>query len=285
MRVSTEVYSDLAYVYDGSLEGLLSAVFAAYERHENPNDVEPESRLQPRLGQYVYEVPTNLEHATRVRNGLRRSCGNAVFEAVLYASLSDDPHAGTAAYRFVRYAMDVHRKQFGRRYSAFSNAAHPDVAPICHLKRHVGCEKEHMLQFIRFEELEGGLWFARCNPNASVVPLVMDHFAARFNTQPFIIFDEVHELAGVYTGADWRLVKPEGPELQLPDKAAGEAAMQRAWRRFYQAVSVESRYNPELRRQFMPKRLWKNLTEMQTDPSALVDSLPAPALHAAAALQ
>lgn len=285
MRVSTEICSDLAYAYDGSLEGLLSAVFAAYERHENPSDVEPEGRLQPRLGQYVYRVPTNLEHAARVRNGLHRSCGYAAFEAVLYASLSDDPHAGTAAYRFVRYAMDVHRKQHGRRCSALSNAAHPAVEPICRLRKHVVSEKEHMLQFIRFEELEGGIWFARCNPNASVVPLVMDHFAARFNTQPFIIFDEVHKLAGVYMGADWHLVKPEGPELQLPGKAEGELAMQQAWRRFYQAVSVESRYNPELRRQFMPKRLWKNLTEMQTDPSVLVDSLPLDIRREAAALQ
>lgn len=285
MRMNAEVYSDLAYTYDGSLEGLLSAIFAAYARREDPNDVEPESRLQARLGQYVYEVPTNLEHAARVRRGVIRTCGNAAFEAVLYASLSDEAHAGTAAYRFVRYAMDVHRKQHGRRYSALSNAAHPAVEPICRLRKHIVSEKEHMLQFIRFEELEGGVWFARCNPNASVVPLVMDHFAARFNTQPFIIFDEVHELAGVYTGTEWHLVKPEGAELQLPEKAAGEAAMQQAWRRFYQAVSVESRYNPELRRQFMPRRLWKNLTEMQTDPAAVVNSLPRPSSASTLVLQ
>lgn len=266
MRVSSEICSDIAYVYDGSPEGLLSAAFAAYARHENPSDVEPENRLQARLGQCVYEVPTNLEHALRVRNGLCRHCGKAAFEAVLCTSLSDDAHAGTAAYRFIRYAMDVHRRQNGYRSSALSNMTHPDVEPICRLRRHVSNEKERMLQFIRFEELEGGLWFARCNPNASVIPLVMDHFAARFNTQAFIIFDEAHNLAGVHTGESWHLVKTDAAMLDLPEKAAGELAMQQAWRRFYRAVAVESRYNPELRRQFMPKRLWKNLTEMQREP-------------------
>lgn len=285
MRVNAEVYSDLAYTYDGSLEGLLSAIFAAYARRESPNDVEPESRLQARLGQYVYQVPTNLEHASRVRRGIIRTCGNAAFEAVLYASLSDEAHAGTAAYRFVRYAMDVYRKQNGTRYGILPNAAHPAVEPICRLKKHIVSEKEHMLQFIRFEELEGGIWFARCNPNASVIPLVMDHFAARFNTQPFIVFDEVHELAGVYAGKEWSLVKTSAALLELPDKAAGEAAMQQAWRRFYQTVSVESRYNPELCRQFMPKRLWKNLTEMQTDPAAVVNSLPRPSSPSTLVLQ
>ena len=29
-----DIYDEVAYAYDGSLEGLLSAVFAAYERHE-----------------------------------------------------------------------------------------------------------------------------------------------------------------------------------------------------------------------------------------------------------
>ena len=41
--------------------------------------------------------------------------------------------------------------------------------------------------------------------------------------------------------------------------------MKDAWKRFYRTIAVESRYNPELRRQFMPKRLWKNITELQED--------------------
>lgn len=126
-----------------------------------------------------------------------------------------------------------------------------------------------MRQFIRFEHLrdeDSDFWFARCNPKSSVVPLVMDHFVERFNVQPFIIYDENHGMAGVYEGQRWYLVRTgEDPTLHLPDKAADEVPMQQAWKRFYRAVAVESRYNPELRRHFMPKRLWKNLTEMQED--------------------
>ena len=39
--------------------------------------------------------------------------------------------------------------------------------------------------------------------------------------------------------------------------------MQQAWRLFYRSVSIDARYNPELRTHFMPKRFWKNLTEVQ----------------------
>ena len=41
--------------------------------------------------------------------------------------------------------------------------------------------------------------------------------------------------------------------------------MQQAWKRFYDTVAVEARYTPELRRPLMPKRFWKNITEMQED--------------------
>ena len=67
----------------------------------------------------------------------------------------------------------------------------------------------------------------------------------------------------MYAGDDWHLVKTDA--LNLPDRAADERTMQQAWKRFYKTVAVESRYNPELRRQFMPKRLWENITEMQEE--------------------
>ena len=76
-----DIYDEVAYAYDGSLEGLLSAVFAAYERHERPTDVAPEERLQPRLGQRVALIPTDQDRARRVMSTLRRPCGRAAARA------------------------------------------------------------------------------------------------------------------------------------------------------------------------------------------------------------
>lgn len=260
--VSEEPLVDVAYGYDGTLEGLLSAVFEAYARREDPQDVAPASVLQPRLGQTVRIVETDEERAVRVRRGLRSRCGDAVYDAVKHASLSDQPDAGTVVYRFIRYAMAQNRPGRARR-RVLNDLAHPAVQPLHRLERSVLNERHRMLQFLRFEHLENGVWFARCNPAASVIPLLMDWFSGRFNTQPFIIFDEAHNVAGVYEGRDWYLVETE--HVDLPDRASEERLMQQAWKRFYDTVAVEARYNPELRRQFMPKRFWKNLTEMQED--------------------
>lgn len=292
---SPEIYDEIAYAYDGSLEGLLTAIFASYERRERPTDVEPEERLQPRLGQRVAVIETDTPKAERVLSGVRRQCGWQAELALKRAACSDEPGAGTAAYRFVRYAMDEQKrrrcehcrkrgsckgrggmgpcpKQRGR---AFSDITHPAVGRLFRISRSISQECEHMRQFARFQHLRGegaDLWFARVNPKAAVVPLVMAHFVERMSDAPFIIYDEVHHMAGVYDGGDWYLVSTRGAgdlESALPDATADEALFAQAWRTFYRSVAINARYNPELRRHFMPKRFWKNLTELRDQPAAL----------------
>lgn len=284
-----ELYDSVAYLYDGTLEGLFTAVFCAFERHETPMDVCRTDSYQPRLSQLAVTIETSLPKADRVRAGILRACGRRGYRRVRRAALSDDPSAASAVYRFIAFAMAENAKRpcstcprRGTCRSAFTNpkltscpkvvgrliddVANPAIKPVHKLSMFVNRECEHMRQFLRFQELEGGLFYARCNPKANVVPLIMDHFAERFNVQPFIIYDENHHIAGISEGGNWQLVNTRDwpdHELRLPPTTASEATMAEAWRRFYRALAVDCRYNPELRRCFMPKRLWKNITEVQ----------------------
>lgn len=247
-----------AYLYDGTFEGLLCAIFDTYARKEAPLDVSTEETLQLRLGQSIHYVPTSPAIAERVHKGIVRTCGRGVFEAVRDASLSDHPDKGSIICTFVRYSMRI-------KCNTLNHLTHPEVEPFLRIHRAVLNERHRMMQFLRFEERQGGVWFAQCNPNANVVPLLMDWFMGRFNTQPFIIYDETHHIAGVYEGKGWYLVQSN--EITPPPKTADELLMEHAWKRFYDTVAVEARYNPELRVNFMPKRLWKNIVEV-------ADSLP-----------
>ena len=255
---------DVAYLYDDTLEGLLSAVFLAYERHEVPLDVVPSERFEPRLGQSAIAVETDFARAERVRRGVVRICGRRAFTAIMRASTCDDPDTGTIIYRFVRYAMA--RPSNRHSHPILDELTTPEVVDLHRLEKHAINECEKMRQFVRFSHLENGIWFARVNPNASVVPLVMGHFTGRFNDQPFIIYDEAHEIAGVYDGFTWELVR--GQAANVPEATARDRQIQDAWKRFYDVLSIDARYNPELRRHFMPVRFWKNLTEMRPETPA-----------------
>lgn len=267
---------EIALVYDGSLEGLLTAIFISYSERISPQDIFSAERFQARLGQVIREITTDTNLALRVQQGICRRCGPVTFEAVKAVSLSDDPDIGSIIYRFLQYALKKNKPQDcarcvrkmkcgglcsqNQKNSALNDITHPAVAPFLLADRAVHNERHRMMQFLRFERLEGDLWFARCNPNASVVPLLMDWFVGRFNTQAFLIYDEVHHLAGVYEGREWYLVKTD--KIQTPEHSKDELLMQQAWKRFYRTIAVESRYNPELRQHFMPKRFWRNIIEM-----------------------
>lgn len=278
-----------AYLYDGSVEGLLTAVFKTYEHKEHPVDLCPIAQHQPRLGQEIRIIETDIELALRVQRGICRTAGYTVFNVIKTAALADEPTTGISVYHFIRYCMDernaadFHRNKKGEalpnskltdagcgpallKGSAAPAILHPSVEPVLKLERFVQNERHHIIQFLRFEELEGGLWCARCNPKASVVPLIMDWFSARFNIQPFVIYDENHHVAGIYEGADWHLFKTD--TFTPPPLSENERVMQDAWKRFYDTLTIEARYNPELRRQFMPKRFWKNITEVKDMASA-----------------
>lgn len=265
MTAAPDIYDELVYVYDGTPEGMLSAVFAAYARREEPAEVMRAADFQPSLLRTPITVLTNAEHASRVSAGLRKRLGRNVQRQVMKVSLSGRPDAGTVLYRFVRFAMDGD----GKRHR---DITHPQVKPFFDVARSVGNECEKIRQFARFQHLkddEREVWFARINPKDAVVPLVMGHFVERFNVQPFILYDEVHGIAGVWDGRSWYLVEANDETLTLPGMDATEAVMQDAWRTFYDTLAIDARYNPELRRHFMPKRFWKNLTEMQDVAPAL----------------
>ena len=249
-----EPYLGLAYTHDGTLEGLFSAIFAAYANHQNPLDIADAAIFQPRLAQEVQFIETNEEHAARVATGIVKAGGRDTFHAVRKAFTNSNPDAGTIIFRFVQAQMKERRYLLNR----LSDSA---VEPLFQLVRAVDNECERMRQFVRFSHLDNGGWFAVCNPQHNVIPLVMNWFAARFNDQPFAIYDEVHHIAGVYEGKQWYLVRTDS--LPAPSYASEENLMQEAWRMFYRTLSIDARYNPELRRQHMPVRYWRNLTEMQ----------------------
>ena len=263
-NASVEPLQHVAYVYDGTTEGLLTAVFQTYALHERPEDMLRQDALQPRLGQSIRFIDTDNALAHRVKVGICKRAGRQAWEAVLHASLSDEPQAGMVVCCFVWHIM---ARPAAQNKGLIHDLAHPIAGPVAKLSRSVMNERHLMQQFLRFEHFENDVWFARCNPKANVVPLLMDWFAGRFNTQRFIIYDEVHNVAGIYDGSGWCLAQTD--EVHLPLHAKDEALMQAAWKGFYDAVAIPARYHPELQRHFMPKRFWKNILEVK-------DELPEP---------
>jgi probable DNA metabolism protein len=244
--------AQLVYLYDGTLEGMLTAVFEAFRRKEEPLNVVQENDLQQSLLCSYVPILTNGALAERVRDGIARTLGERCYDTVKRVFLSEDENRGGVLVRYLLYTMRKGRK-------SCVHLAHPAVNAFELLLNQVNKEAHYMLQFVRFAQLDNGVYFSRIEPKASVVPLIMGHFAARFNIQPFMIHDARHHLTGVFDTQRWWLV--DARDIQLPQQTAVEDEYQALWQTFYDTIAIEERRNPTCQRNFMPKRFWGNLCE------------------------
>ena len=260
-----------------------------------PIDIAPEERLQPVSASACRSSPPTRPGPAR-HGHPAPPVGRAAALAVTRAACSDEPGAGTAVYRFARYAIDEQSiahastvasappaqgrggmgpcpKQRGRAFD-ITHPAGERLLPHFALGRS-GMRAYAPVRALPAPAGEGAdVWFARVNPGKPGGAAYHGSFRGTSRRAALHHLRRVHHLAGVYDGGDWQLVNTEGAgdlERALPDRTADEAPQSEAWRTFYKG-SIDARYHPELRRQFMPKRL-------RTSPSCRKPRRPAPALR------
>lgn len=241
-----------AYTYDGTFDGFLSAVFAAYENRETPEEIVEAGVLQEVFGRVAREISTVEARARRVEKGIVKTMGSPAFEKIWQTFLSGEPDKATLLYRYIRRGFEIGR-------GIYNNISHNDVLPIEKLHFAVTHEAHLLTGFVRFSEMEGGIFYSKITPKNSVIPLIMPHFVDRFSIQPMIVHDAAHNLVGVYDLKEWYLVETDNLNVPAPDE--NELNYRRMWKSFYESIAIMERTNPVCRRSLMPMRFWPNMTE------------------------
>lgn len=261
-------------VYDDTWEGFLTAVFHAYAAGAADISIASCARCQPCWEQEVREVPTDDALSQRVIRGIIRAMGQTGYEQVWTGFLSGDPRKEEVLFAFIRLGMKAERR-------VHQLITDDRVIAMNQLSGLVGREAHLLLQFTRFSCMEGGVYYAAITPENHCLPLIMPHFADRFNIQPFLIHDKNRRLAGVFDRREWVIAPAEG--LILPDSTADQKAWERMWKAFYDTIAIRERENPRCRMNHMPKKFWKNMVEMTLSPTP--DDLPLPSQPRPAAIR
>ena len=240
------------YVYDGSFEGFLCCVFAAFERRETPVEMVPEEELQPSLFDYYY-VETDFIKAERVNRGIYDKISAYGAQQVQYGFLSCLENKEVHLLRYIRLGFQV-----GRKISQL--LADPVVDLIEKTVRHVRHEAHLYTGFVRFQEVNQVL-AAEIEPKNYVLPIIAGHFCDRYPMESFIIADKTHNMALAYSNGKKEIFPFE--RFDMPTLTDKEREIQGLWKRFYDTIAIEGRINPKCRRSHMPKRYWNKLTELK----------------------
>lgn len=248
------------YVCKDSLEGILSAVHAAYMSrygHEYQS-IEAGEYGEISMFEEMISVVTDMDKARRVADAIVHKISGLAWHWVKYGAMSCHMDKADTIYKFLVLGFCI-----GPKVTEY--LAEPSVNRLMKLSRGVSRETDHAYGFVRFRELRSGLLFSSFSPKHHQLPLIGNHFADRFPMENWMIYDERRQEVCVHeAGKGWFIADSVTADMAaVNDISDSQADFEQWWRTFYDTIGIRERENPVCRRNMMPKMYWRNMTEMQ----------------------
>lgn len=250
------------YVFDGTLEGLLTAIFEFYERKPGKIQLVAINHFESVLLDEVLQITSDETKAKRVWNGLKKKIGPDWLLRFYKAFLSEDAATFQQLFNFACYIFD-------NAAGAEKNFGHPAVLAVSKMDKSVNREKHRMKAFIRFQETADDFFYAAIEPDFNVLPLIMPFFKNRYADQPWIIYD-LKRHYGLYYDLNRveEIVLEEKPKLKTASTFLSEDVLHNKeqlygllWKDYFKSTNIPARKNMKLHIRHVPKRYWKYLTE------------------------
>ena len=160
------------YVFDGTMDGLLTAVFDAYALKEQPEELLKSGDALPLFCERRYQVATDEDKAQRVWAGLEKRLEREALKLISVSWLSELQELSSPLFHYIYKVF--------KQGNISRNFADPDVLSVTNIARRVLHEQLRMKQFIRFQKAKDGTYLAVVAPDHNVLPLITDHFSDRF---------------------------------------------------------------------------------------------------------
>lgn len=245
--------------YDGSFEGILTAVYEIYARKLKQVKLLPNGIYSAALFTDELAVVTDENRAKRVLLGLTQKIATGGVQRLYAAHLAEILEEDNPIIGYIRYVFDNEKNiedDYGNRY----------VLRISEIVRMVRREKHRMEAFIRFKKLKDETFYATVDPDFNVLPLILKHFRNRYADQKWIIYDTRRAFGLYYDLHQVEYITLDFSEDVIGENIASkyesdEGIYQVLWKEYFKSVNIGSRKNNKLHLRHVPKRYWKNLTE------------------------
>ena len=251
------------FCYDKTFDGLLSCLFDSYSLKDYPEQLLAVGEPLPLFCDHHYTVVTDETKSARVWKHITSKLSAAGTRELTHCWLSELPDIDMLLFRYLRKTIDS-------PCSIETNFADEDVLELSKIYKKVSYEAHRLIQFARFQKTSDGTYFAPLEPQFNTLPLAIHHFVDRFADEKFLIYDMKRHYGFYYdmhTTTEVTLTDEEerinNGRLNEAFADANETKYQQLWRSYYDTIAIKERINPRKRRQDMPVRYWKYLTEMQ----------------------
>ncbi|MEO6584417.1 MAG: TIGR03915 family putative DNA repair protein [Ferruginibacter sp.] len=246
--------------YDGTYEGLFSAIFEIYEYRFSDVEIYETGFVNTSFFGGVHLVHTDAEKSKRVYKKLEQRISAKAMNNLYKAFLSGEKKMPGVLLRLVQYVL-------ASKVSVECDYNNADILWVQQMSRKVDREKHRMEAFVRFQLAKDELYYAIVQPDYNVLPLISNHFEKRYAGQRWLIYDSIRKY-GIY----YDLHKVETVEMTFNPDMDNEGTItelsdpdenlyQQLWQQYFTSINIKARKNMKLHLQHIPRRYWKFLTE------------------------
>ena len=255
------------FICEDSLEGIFTGVYDACSSklgHKNIRLASKEPDNYELFSEYIRVTPSE-EKTKKVLHTITSRFGMQFYESIYQAAMSGEkPVHGKMDKADAIYETILLALACGDGQKVLLSLGEPCVYRMFELCRATNREACHHLEFLRFSELENGVLFATIHPKDYVLPYLAEHFTDRLPMENFMIYDETHQTVAVHA-ASKKYLLVDAADLDL-DKikrySDNELEYRKLWLTFFDHIAIESRKNPSLQMQLIPKRYWPDTPEL-----------------------
>lgn len=243
------------YIYDGGFISFIALIVELFKNKIVPSDIKLINSYDK--GLFDNEIFIRVDNEEENIYLLKTKISKQALYGIYNVFLSDNSNKEMIIYKFLINYFKYGNKVFNMRRI-------DSVNELINISKYVRGEAHKLKGFLRFSKMKNNFYYAKFESNNNVIGILATHFSKRLKEDNFIIHDTKREIYAIYDKKKIiYLTNEEIIDLNL--EKDDEDLIEDLWKTFYKTIGIKERENKRCRQNFMPKKYWKNMLEMENE--------------------
>ena len=242
------------YLYDGKFSSLLALIQYLIQLKITPKDIKVEEEYVPNL--FDKTIYLNIKNKNEKIEYLKNNLSKRILFYVKYTFLSVNTNKEIIIYYFIINALVYKDNVIYRRNLNCVNS-------IIKISKYVSNEAHKLKGFLRFKKMKNNFYYAVIEPTNNILGIVANYFKDRLKNECWIIKDNKRNTYALYDMYKVIFINNEDIIKLNLDLCGDEETIQDLWKTFFKSIAIKERENLKCQRNFMPKKYWGNIIEME----------------------
>ena len=239
-------------------DAMLCCIYAAFQSKKGHKNIslmlEPvyETTL---FDEYIH-VDADAQTASKMRNGISNSISYYFYREMMYVSMTYEEDVLDNIYRCLLLGFN-----YGEEI--LNAVQYKNIMRHHEMKKRLENEVCRFREFIRFHEIDKGIYVAHIEPKSPLVVALGPIFQDRMPSEHFVIVDDVHREAIVHRkDRPFFMVTLTESELErLKETEEANDSYTDLWKAFFESIAIEERKNEKCQLSHFPLWTRKHVVE------------------------